>query len=364
MYLNFDVLFQIMDNLQCGDVLNMMQTCNTLYIKGIPRLFVGDMVISNKNIASFCAFMIRDLSRCRHLSELVIDFTSLSPQLAQGFRSILQNSSMLTQLTLNGKVLDDHPAVHEGVNSLRSLTDVTIHPPCADVRKIFQNMRSPVELVDMRVAVLEGDNMVDFPNAFAGVAASLQTLFLQEARWDNDIGNVVYPNLRDLHISYAHASSVIRLTKAFPKLRSLSIRNSRGLDGEDLLPWIENLDDEREANVQAQMRGGTWSTIETVRGDGEILYALGIISHIQNLHLTLEGPHLSLEEFERFRVVVQTARPTCVYLTLQSLGSEAFMNLLPLLLNGVPKVRLAFSPAKDDAEWSPAETVSKHILFC
>jgi hypothetical protein len=29
----------------------------------------------------------------------------------------------------------------------------------------------------------------------------------------------------------------------------------------------------------------------------------------------------------------------------------------------VPKVRLAFSPAKDDAEWSPAETVSKRILF-
>ncbi|KAI0093831.1 hypothetical protein BDY19DRAFT_989366 [Irpex rosettiformis] len=359
MRLDFDVLFIIMDFLGALYVRPMMMTCSTLYERGIPCLFKDNLRITKRNMESFCSFMTRDLSRCKHLIWVQFLFWRLREPLATQLVTILLHASKLEYLILDPMCLDADPRFADAVASLPSLNNVQINGQCQDISRVFCKAKGPISSVEAYPAAQDG-SPADFIKAFSGVKETLVQLILRDAVWEVHY-DIVYPKLTTLIMWDPQECTVQSLITSFPNLRHLSVVvRSRGDDENDPFGWIEDFDAERGANMATQARDGSWTHLETVRGDINILYALGLSCRVQNLHIRMDGPEISEDDTDRYLLVVEPMRPDYLHLTISSLSLQHMLIIiLQTLITGAKKFSLDIHlPTEGDNACAPKEFVN------
>ena len=320
MRLSFDVLFELIDVLcevyQFRDMCRMMRTCQTLYRRCVPYLIRNDMGISDSQISSFCAFMTRDLSRCRYLQSARLYLFKLPEPSASHLVSVLQHATELSDLAINGQLLDLDSRVVDALATSTSLRKLQVMDVCKN-RKFFRHIRSPI--VSMEIAKFTEDPEDDFLVSLAGgLQASLEDLHIEEARWGL-IAFAVYANVTKLIILKPKTFCGQGLISAFPNLRTLVF----GADKPDIALNSDDLEDEREINMEGQADEGTWPELDVLEGHPDILYILGFTCTARKLHINTLGHMTDNEGIVRYTAVIETAQPSHLELTLTSMKLEA-----------------------------------------
>ena len=202
------------------------------------------------------------------------------------------------------------------------------------------------------------DSAADFLEVFSGVKGTLRRAIIRRAGWDIHQG-IVYPKLTSLTLWDVEECEVLGLITSIPNLRELQVSIKTGQPDDEFGPldWIQDFDEEREANLSAQTNGGTWTHLETVRGDINILYALGIACHLQNLHLRIADPDHFDEESQRLLAIVLSAHPTHLHLTISSLRLERIQAImLGVAALGITKITFDVNlPTEGDDACKPKD---------
>lgn len=364
MRLNFDILFIVMNHFwSTQDVQSLMMTCSTLYNYGVPRLFNARLRVTKRNIVSFCAFMMRDLSRCKYITRMQFLFWRLPEPLGTQMTTILQHATELGEVIIDATCLDIDPRIPAAVAALPSLEDVQINGFCTDVGRIFKDARGPIKRVDAEPLGNDG-GPADIIEVFSGVKATLERMIVGIASWEEH-RDVVYPKLSWLVIWNPYECTVRGLITSFPNLRQLhvGIRPEEGVDNP--LSWIDDFDAERHENIEDQTLRGSWTRLDTLRGDVDILYAMGLICRVNNLHLRVNGPKFEGEAFARFRGVVELSQPEHLHLSVTDLNIEHIRAvMLQAAVSGVKKFHISVTVPEGENYFKPSDfTVSVMVLY-
>ncbi|KAI0818662.1 hypothetical protein BC629DRAFT_667838 [Irpex lacteus] len=274
MRLNFDILFIVMNHFwSTQDVQSLMMTCSTLYNYGIPRLFNARLRVTSANCL---------LLRLHDEGPLTLQVHhAYAIPLLEATRTTW-NSNDHDSATRHGAGRGDHRRYvsrHRSQDS-RSRGRATVARGCANQRFLhgcrqdLQRCTRPNKTCGCGTIGNDG-GPADIIEVFSGVKATLERMIVGIASWEEH-RDIVYPKLSWLVIWNPYECTVRGLITSFPNLRQLhvGIRPEEGVDNP--LNWIDDFAAERHENIEDQTLRGSWTRLDTLRGDVDILYAMGL----------------------------------------------------------------------------------------
>ncbi|KAI0327193.1 hypothetical protein GY45DRAFT_1327895 [Cubamyces sp. BRFM 1775] len=341
--LNWDVLASICGRVRdVPTILSMTLTCRTLHIIAVKRLLETQVVTlkDTRSILSFHHFINADrTTRLPFVRKLKIDILSeridedSRSEAVQSLLDILQQSTYLDSLALphpnsTYRALGCDPRFPEIVARLSTLRDLALERWWAPIEEILTHTFSPLRALRISLDGLPGDAPLTPDRLYS---------LLQR----------VSPTLEVLQILGKAVSFVDRQRNdvTFPAMRSFEVAESCQLDWiwtADLVRMFPALDgtlafeglyylfnggvgrihrENRESQLQK-----TWTCLERVIGDIEIVYSLGLVCPVRHLMLDRVCEHTK----DWLGDILHNTFPTHVKLSIDlSHGMHILDDLLP-----------------------------------
>ena len=330
--LNLDVLNVIYAHLlKHRDTSSMMQTCRSLYRLGIPHLLASSqlpIVISDtRTITSFCSFMLAKLfssEKIRAFRGLDIDpsFSDNVDHLhvASNLVRVFNISSYLEKLIVRDvtKFFGLWPEIQkDAVNSLRSLRLLYLFHVDDKSVQLLKGMTSPLQ--ELHVSGPEDHLDTTHLPWLSNMAATLTTLTSVDGIYYSQ-DDIVYPQMKKLHIDHSHLLSITRLIRSFPNLTDLTV-NECNISFDDLALQALRLG----YRIRKNALKNRWTSLDGLKGDLEFVYSLGLSCPVRELNILsvvddLDLPIL-LELLDDFHPRAINVVFGCQNLTAASFGS-------------------------------------------
>lgn len=343
MTLNFDVQVIVMSFISNRrDLLSFMQSSHTLYNAGVPYLLQFPNIINQRQISSFCDFMLSggssQLQALRQVSfpsswvrYRVSSRSGIILRLVQVFNHAHFIKSL--EIVECEELLRTHADVALAIISMKSLERLIISNVEDLTRNMFHRLKSPITHLDMSFfSTLSPSSHLDVTRAnpvpvVANLASSLKDITFHRVHLDNRTTR--FPNVKTLSMRISHGINAGCMTYTFPNLERLSF---------DSWPGSQDISDHvAQANHRMNKRtqyGNEWSYLEYLEGNLLDLYFLALNCRIGEVVVT----EVTSARLSMLRDVLDDALPRRLNITL-STNSFNPKNL-PVLITRRSRVKL------------------------
>ncbi|KAI0718015.1 hypothetical protein C8T65DRAFT_725944, partial [Cerioporus squamosus] len=298
----FAILLQLLETRR--DINALMLASKDIYTEGIRHLLRFPITITDdKQLVSFCCFVLRDIPRCasnlrqlhiciplklRHYMDRYRVYAN-DPDLrgASLMVRVLQKATRLEELSIDWceELLEREDRLVSSIASLSSFRSLRVSSFGLLSCELLQNVRSPLRTLEVdcwRPDVMQnGHDDLPLPYLLGTLPAhccqTLETLVV----W--------YPNIGSRHAAEESCRAL-----RFPCVRTLSLRNPANLNLKFLVRAFPHLvrleimdvsfdEDDIEERHNANIQEACWPSLQEVSGDGESLYALGLTSSVRRV---------------------------------------------------------------------------------
>ena len=303
--LNHDVLIMILQELSSmsttnTDLLAAMHTCWALYRLGMKVLLGREISLYNEEmVTSFCAFLAKDkYSRATLLRYLHWRCSPISEPTSRALCSLLRHATLLKDIWLKDlgllfRTVPELVQILAGMESLRRLS-VDMSEPTQDILTFFATLHAqliglelmfdPCQTEDIHRESLAWDVDLLQHLSLSPSASTLHYICVDSLSMCYCEG-IVFTNVTVLEMSKVLLPTTDILARAFPKLRKLELNCVWW--GEDFRIGVDSATAQRDANLRAQHRHGSWSELETVSGGMLDIFALGLTCPVNSLSLRI-----------------------------------------------------------------------------
>ena len=324
------------------DLLSFMQSSHTLYNAGVPYLLQFPNIINQRQISSFCDFMLSggssQLQALRQVSfpsswvrYRVSSRSGIILRLVQVFNHAHFIKSL--EIVECEELLRTHADVALAIISMKSLERLIISNVEDLTRNMFHRLKSPITHLDMSFfSTLSPSSHLDVTRAnpvpvVANLASSLKDITFHRVHLDNRTTR--FPNVKTLSMRISHGINAGCMTYTFPNLERLSF---------DSWPGSQDISDHvAQANHRMNKRtqyGNEWSYLEYLEGNLLDLYFLALNCRIGEVVVT----EVTSARLSMLRDVLDDALPRRLNITL-STNSFNPKNL-PVLITRRSRVKL------------------------
>ena len=312
-FLNFDVLFVVMEALDPVDVSRMMRTCWTLYRSGARHILGaqrGVHIHRHDRVLPFYHFMLAEKgARFKFLRKLVLSSPDLCETKAEALIVILKRTTHLEVLELRGveNTLNSATNLPDAVASLTSIRSMNLSEACMTTCNMLHSIQTPLKT--LRLSYVE---FVDGPFADVPFFYQFDTHQERAAYHPLSVCAKLAPTLESLHLSFTHADlpqlpdplsapayphlhmlvlqedwpligPYIAATPNLTRLVLASATNGEPGDVYDEEPTI--VSDCRGVNRRAQLADGSWNNLREVCGSPVEVYICGLVCRVPKLSL-------------------------------------------------------------------------------
>ncbi|KAI0345032.1 hypothetical protein BDW22DRAFT_1353872 [Trametopsis cervina] len=288
--LNFDVLHEVMRQVQRRTLLHMMYTCRALYQSGVPLLLASEIRFNLdwglRRFYSFYRYVVANVSRCQHLRSLALDllYANICERtglIREALLAVAHNASNLESLHITGYIFHLDPRYAEAFGSLKNLKQLRIHQYDATTVPLLSHLKSPLRHLDITFSSSFTESTENgFIEAVKPYYETLETIRASRC----SLPDILEPTVAFTHITSLHFRDLLNcdgpfLMKSFPNLRDLSVIGDRNRT--EFSPRTI-----RQKSIAEQLRSKCgWPSLDTFAGSVLWLYAWGIICPIHNLSL-------------------------------------------------------------------------------
>ncbi|EMD31031.1 hypothetical protein CERSUDRAFT_100756 [Gelatoporia subvermispora B] len=329
-WLNFDLLFLIMEFLPRRSLCKMMRTCRTLHDAGI-RLLLSQKcyLFTEAQLSSFCRFVLGDAPlRSSFLRELNIAEEIGENTVALLIEVLLQARS-LKKLTIQPEphLFESHPDLVDAICSLPSLKSLDWHDVGDPGVEVIRHMQASLEVVE--VSFINCDQPQDPAEVLKRSANTIRDLranYVVVAPSTIQFTALQYLRLR----ATSDPIDTSVLMSMYPNVLSLYLESPLLLFDDDEEQWNEM----RQVNERRAQSSNRWAILAEVAGNIFALWTLALNCKV----VTLTVSPIDREDLAPLSTLLRGTDPFRLRLTV-SLGRDISIDLLGDLLVGATSMK-------------------------